>query len=682
MGEDAKKLSAKVAPSPPSNASKYETTNLKEETPNENPDAEDGEQDQNAESKEDAIESTKPGGGFWNANRKVINPYSDAMGRWDQTIMSVLVWTALVTPFEVSFLEPDYNWLFFFNRLIDCVFLTDMGFTFFLDPLNDEKLKENGLPSHRLIAQNYLRGWFTIDVVSCIPFDLVTILLEDAGDDFSKLKFLRAMRLLRLVKLLRLLRVSRIFERWEDRIAINFAMLSLVKSSVGTLLCSHWFGCLWYITAYIEDAESNWVKSTTVDSYENLLSEGVSTFDKYTASWYFSVMTMSTIGYGDISPVTSAERIVCSFMMLIGAGIYAYVVGSITTTVGNMEASSRRYQELMDMLNQFLEMNAISDDLRIQSRAYMRTRQAQGNLTNWQDLLTEMSPDLREAVARETHPGWAISSPFFSNACDDFQAKAASLFTEVTFPRGEKIIEIGQPVDSLYLVKKGVVSVKSQVIRKGGLFGEDIILNHSRPDMRSTYIAMAWTFTVVEALATEQLHDLLEEFPDVKENCRKVLIWQIVREHCWAYASAVRETSGESRLQSARDRELVDHYKWKVKWLRMEGMRAVRVFKAVIRIQKTVRGHWIRQRLNKSKEDGIGAIEMAVKNAVAGGIRELTTRLDSGTDAAILQQISAQLSNLSERLAQLEVQGSQPALPAPSAGASPVPPPLPEKTTE
>lgn len=200
--------------------------------------------------------------------------------------------------------------------------------------------------------------------------------------------------------------------------------------------------------------------------------------------------------------------------------------------------------------------------------------------------------------------------------------------------------------------------------------------------MRSTYIAMAWTFTVVEALATEQLHDLLEEFPDVKENCRKVLIWQIVREHCWAYASAVRETSGESRLQSARDRELVDHYKWKVKWLRMEGMRAVRVFKAVIRIQKTVRGHWIRQRLNKSKEDGIGAIEMAVKNAVAGGIRELTTRLDSGTDAAILQQISAQLSNLSERLAQLEVQGSQPALPAPSAGASPVPPPLPEKTTE
>merc|ERR1712100_837144 len=232
-------------------------------------------------------------------------------------------------------------------------------------------------------------------------------------------------------------------------------------------------------------------------------------------------MTMSTIGYGDISPVTSAERIVCSLMMLVGAGIYAYVVGSITSTVSNMEASSRRYQELMDMLNSFLAMNNISDELRVQGRAYMRTRQAQGNLTNWRDLLNEMSPDLREAIARETHPGWALESPFFATADEDFQAKAASLLTEVTFPRGEKIIEIGQPLDSLYVIKKGVVAVRGKVVGKGQIFGEDIILNKTRPDCRSTYMALAFTFTVVQSLEVKHLNDLLEEFPEVKEYCRK-----------------------------------------------------------------------------------------------------------------------------------------------------------------
>merc|ERR1712100_761952 len=103
------------------------------------------------------------------------------MANWDQAIIVALVWTALVTPFEVSFLEPDYNWLFFLNRVIDCLFLTDMCFTFFLDPLTNEDLKIDGLPSHRLMAQNYLSGWFTIDLISTIPFDFISIILRNSG---------------------------------------------------------------------------------------------------------------------------------------------------------------------------------------------------------------------------------------------------------------------------------------------------------------------------------------------------------------------------------------------------------------------------------------------------------------------------------------------------------------------
>jgi len=660
MGEIAK---SKIAPAPAvgSNAAKYQA-DLSERDVDDTPEEND-EEDTNAAVKD----RLSPARAFWNSSRRVINPFSDFMTKWDQVIMIVLVWTALVTPFEVSFLSPSVNWLFIFNRLIDCLFLVDMGFTFLLDPGEEESLKENGLPSHRLMAQNYLYGWFTVDLISTMPFDAVSLALEGSSGVASNLKFLRAMRLLRLVKLLRLLRVSRIFERWEDRMAVNFAALSLVKSSLGTLLCSHWIGCLWYITAYIEDADANWVKSTGVDSYSSLDDAGVTTYDKYIASWYFSVMTMSTIGYGDISPVTSAERIVCSLMMLVGAGIYAYVVGSITSTVSNMEASTRRYQELMDMLNSFLEMNNITDELRVQGRAYMRTRQAQGNLTDWRELLNEMSPDLREAIARETHPGWALTSPFFATADEDFQAKAASLFTEVTFPRGEKIIEIGQPIDSLFVIKRGVVAVKGKVKRAGGLFGEDIILDRTNPDARSPYIAMAFTFTVVQALAVESLKDLLDEFPAVKEHCRKTLIWQVVRENAWAYASAVLEVSGKPRLESASNRELVDHYKWKVSWLRMDGLMAVRVFKAVIRIQKVLRGHWARAKLDKSKEDGIGAIELCVKNAVTVSMRSLEEKLgvgssapDSASNAALLKNISAQLTQLSQRLSALEPKGAAP----------------------
>jgi hypothetical protein len=41
------------------------------------------------------------------------------------------------------------------------------------------------------------------------------------------------------------------------------------------------------------------------------------------------------------------------------------------------------------------------------------------------------------------------------------------------------------------------------------------VLNHTNPERRSTYIAMAFTFTVVQALNVEVLTSLLEEFPEV-----------------------------------------------------------------------------------------------------------------------------------------------------------------------
>jgi len=477
---------------------------------------------------------------------------------------------------------------------------------------------------------------------------------------------------MRLVKIVRLLRMSRVFEVYEDTVAINFALLSLTKFMGGTLLVSHWFACLWYITYYVEEASNSWVVQTTVDSFSTLESDGVTTVDKYVASWYFAVMTMSTIGYGDISPVTSTERIICNFMMLVGAGIYAYIVGSITSVVRNMEAQSRRYQELMDLLNLFLEENKISNPLRVEARKFLRTRQAQGNLTEWGDLLAELSPDLREHFARQTHTNWAESSIYLQGADAAFQAKVASQFQEVTYPSGEKIVEIGQPVDSLYVIKKGAVGAHGRVLCKGDVLGEDIVLNKRlAPDYRCNYVATALTFTVVECIPMSTLNELVSEFSDVKEMVRKRLIWQIGRNACWAYASAMLEIQGKRRLVGARDRDLVNHYLWKVKWMSMTGLRAVKLFKAVIRIQKVTRGHICRKKYARSKTEGIGAIHTVAQGCVDVGVQGLYEHVVSlGKDKIVaranekaeqdqkeyemLKAISDQIKSLSGRVSAME----------------------------
>ena len=66
----------------------------------------------------------------------LIDPRSSKrMGYWDLTTSIALIFTALVTPYEVALLEPAETAaraLFIINRLIDLIFSVDIGLQFFL----------------------------------------------------------------------------------------------------------------------------------------------------------------------------------------------------------------------------------------------------------------------------------------------------------------------------------------------------------------------------------------------------------------------------------------------------------------------------------------------------------------------------------------------------------------------
>ena len=49
------------------------------------------------------------------------------------------------------------------------------------------------------------------------------------------------------------------------------------------------------------------------------------------ASWAFT--TITTVGYGDIWPVSDNEKVFGTFCMIVACGIFAYIVGSIGTIV-------------------------------------------------------------------------------------------------------------------------------------------------------------------------------------------------------------------------------------------------------------------------------------------------------------------------------------------------------------
>ncbi len=49
-------------------------------------------------------------------------------------------------------------------------------------------------------------------------------------------------------------------------------------------------------------------------------------FSRYITALYFSVITMITVGYGDIIPKNTIEKIFVIFMTLLSCGVFAYCV--------------------------------------------------------------------------------------------------------------------------------------------------------------------------------------------------------------------------------------------------------------------------------------------------------------------------------------------------------------------
>jgi hypothetical protein len=68
--------------------------------------------------------------------------------------------------------------------------------------------------------------------------------------------------------------------------------------------------------------QTNWILSNGFEDQEIA--------ELYTTAFYFTVTTITTVGYGDISGTNTTERVICIFLMIIGVLFFSFSSGSLT----------------------------------------------------------------------------------------------------------------------------------------------------------------------------------------------------------------------------------------------------------------------------------------------------------------------------------------------------------------
>lgn len=138
-------------------------------------------------------------------HRLIIHPDSNWKSFFDVFILGLVLVSCITNMLFVTFpIKNEFFQTHFFWGS-ECFFYLDFIFCWFQGykhPFN-----QNNVMEFRLIARNYLRGWFIIDIICIAPIQLIS---QDQKD--NSIKLLRLPRLLRMFKLMNIKTIKRLLK--------------------------------------------------------------------------------------------------------------------------------------------------------------------------------------------------------------------------------------------------------------------------------------------------------------------------------------------------------------------------------------------------------------------------------------------------------------------------------------
>eukprot|EP00746_Dinoflagellata_sp_MGD_P074419 gnl/MRDRNA2_/MRDRNA2_30062_c0_seq1.p1 gnl/MRDRNA2_/MRDRNA2_30062_c0~~gnl/MRDRNA2_/MRDRNA2_30062_c0_seq1.p1 ORF type:complete len:612 (+),score=111.21 gnl/MRDRNA2_/MRDRNA2_30062_c0_seq1:189-2024(+) len=328
-----------------------------------------------------------------------------------------------------------------------------------------------------------------------------------------------------MLKLVRMMKAAKFLDQLKNNVAISFAKISLIKVSVGLALISHWIACFWGMIGKLygtsleckpDSHEPIWHHSDDNSGvswiYSHYYLDGhrdspCNPWHLYASSLHFSIMTISSIGHGDITPTRVEEYYLCCLCMLTGAITWAYTIGTMSGAIWSLDPQTNYFEGVMDNLNYMVRDEEMPDHLRVRLREHFNDCRNQMKNESYLELKQDMSETLLGDVILQENYRWLRKVWYFKHCHRDFMVEVSSRMMDMLYAARERV----NSEETLCILRRGVVAYPGQILTAGSFWGDDMILDTK--SLRVRCETMAVTFVEISGLKRKSLMESLQDHP-------------------------------------------------------------------------------------------------------------------------------------------------------------------------